>query len=114
MRREKLTGIFRHQIGKFANLVRTDILVLPANPKMLTARQINGNHRHDEEHEKECDEKRTKICESHRFQSYFPEQEGNMVKWYVDGRDYFWAVSVALDAAALESRARRKPAALPS
>ena len=61
--------------------------------------QFNANHRHDEEHEKICDEKRAKICESHRFQSYFPEREGNLVKWYVDGRDYFWAVSVALEQA---------------
>ncbi|KAH8882570.1 phospholipase D/nuclease [Thozetella sp. PMI_491] len=70
----------KHQIGKFANL-------------------FNPQHRHDEEHEKACDEKRTKIGESHRFQSYFPERDGNIVKWYVDGRDYFWAVSAALEQA---------------
>ncbi|KAM7216915.1 putative phospholipase D1 [Rhypophila decipiens] len=70
----------KHKIGKFANL-------------------FNPEHRHDEEHEKACDEKRTKICDSHRFKSYFPEREGNMVKWYVDGRDYFWAVSEALERA---------------
>ncbi|KAL1842573.1 hypothetical protein VTJ49DRAFT_4856 [Mycothermus thermophilus] len=70
----------KHTIGKFANL-------------------FNPQHRHDEEHEKACDEKRTRICESHRFQSYFPEREGNVVKCYVDGRDYFWAVSMALEEA---------------
>ncbi|VBB76741.1 Putative Phospholipase D1 [Podospora comata] len=70
----------KHKIGKFANL-------------------FNPEHRHDEEHEKACDEKRARIAESHRFDSYFPEREGNMVKWYVDGRDYFWAVSVALEKA---------------
>ncbi|KAK7720123.1 hypothetical protein SLS63_010018 [Diaporthe eres] len=70
----------KHQIGKFANL-------------------FNPQHRHDEEHEKACDEKRTKICESHRFKSFFPERDGNMIKWYVDGRDYFWAVSEALEKA---------------
>ncbi|RFU79318.1 phospholipase [Trichoderma arundinaceum] len=70
----------KHQIGKFGNL-------------------FNKDHRHDEEHEVRCDEKRTKICQSHRFQSYFPERDGNLVKWYVDGRDYFWAVSVALEQA---------------
>ncbi|KAH6635641.1 hypothetical protein B0J18DRAFT_419382 [Chaetomium sp. MPI-SDFR-AT-0129] len=70
----------KHTIGKFANL-------------------FNPEHRHDEEHEKACDEKRTKIAESHRFQSYFPERDGNMIKWYVDGRDYFWAVSEALEQA---------------
>ena len=61
--------------------------------------QFNPQHRHDEEHEKACDEKRTKICESHRFKSYFPERDGNLIKWYVDGRDYFWAVSEALEKA---------------
>ncbi|KAK5998229.1 Phospholipase D1 [Cladobotryum mycophilum] len=70
----------KHQIGKLGNL-------------------FNKDHRHDEEHEVRCDEKRTKICKSHRFESYFPEREGNLVKWYVDGRDYFWAVSVALEQA---------------
>jgi phospholipase D1/2 len=70
----------KHQLGKFTNL-------------------FNRDHRHDEEHEKECDEKRTKIAESHRFKSYFPERDGNLIKWYVDGRDYFWAVSVALEQA---------------
>ncbi|KAK0621698.1 hypothetical protein B0T17DRAFT_618114 [Bombardia bombarda] len=70
----------KHKIGKLANL-------------------FNPAHRHDEEHEKACDAKRTNIAESHRFHSYFPERPGNMVKWYVDGRDYFWAVSVALERA---------------
>ncbi|VUC22019.1 unnamed protein product [Clonostachys rosea] len=70
----------KHQIGKLGNL-------------------FNPNHRHDEEHEQRCDDKRTKICDSNRFQSFFPEREGNLIKWYVDGRDYFWAVSVALEQA---------------
>ncbi|KAH8172713.1 phospholipase D active site motif domain-containing protein [Sarocladium implicatum] len=70
----------KNQIGKLGNL-------------------FNSNHRHDEEHEQRCDEKRSAICESHRFKSYFPEREGNHIKWYVDGRDYFWAVSVALEQA---------------
>ncbi|KAI9167214.1 Phospholipase D1 [Paramyrothecium foliicola] len=77
---KKFVHLCPHTIGKFANL-------------------FNSNHRHDEEHEQACDEKRTKICKSHRFESYFPEREGNLIKWYVDGRDYFWAVSVALEQA---------------
>ncbi|KUI61598.1 Phospholipase D1 [Cytospora mali] len=68
----------KHKIGKLANL-------------------FNPQHRHDEEHEKLTDEKRARIGESHRFQSYFPERDGNLIKWYVDGRDYFWAVSEALN-----------------
>lgn len=84
----------RHKIGKFANLVRTPTYPWTAavsqRPAPLTPGQFNPEHRHDEEHEKACDEKRSKISESHRFQSYFPERDGNMVKWYVDGRDYFW------------------------
>ncbi|KZF23346.1 phospholipase D/nuclease [Xylona heveae TC161] len=89
--REKLKGThlydakvkaihLKHEIGKFHNL-------------------INPNHRHDEEHEKRTDEKRARIAESHRFASFAPEREGNKIKWYVDGRDYFWAVSVALERA---------------
>ena len=68
----------KHKIGKFQNL-------------------INPNHRHDEEHEKATDAKRTKIGEGHRFQSFAPERDGNKIKWYIDGRDYFHAVSVALE-----------------
>ncbi|KAK3361163.1 hypothetical protein B0T24DRAFT_599512 [Lasiosphaeria ovina] len=70
----------KHKIGKFANL-------------------FNPQHRHDEAHEKACDAKRSKIAESHRFDSYFPEREGNIAKWYVDGRDYCWAVSASLEGA---------------
>ena len=55
--------------------------------------------RHDEEHEQATDRKRTAISEGHRFNSFAPERPGNKVKWYVDGRDYFWAVSVALERA---------------
>jgi hypothetical protein len=71
---------FKEKIGKFHNV-------------------INPNHRHDEEHEKETDRKRTAVAESHRFESFAPERDGNNIKWYVDGRDYFWAISVALDKA---------------
>ncbi|KAM0708949.1 hypothetical protein Q7P35_002985 [Cladosporium inversicolor] len=70
----------KHRIGKFQNL-------------------INSNHRHDEEHEQLTDAKRTAIAEEHRFQSFAPERDGNQIKWYIDGRDYFHAVSVALERA---------------
>lgn len=70
----------RNTLGKFGNLV-------------------NRNHRHDEEHEQATDRKRTAIADGHRFQSFAPERPANNVKWYVDGRDYFWAVSVAMERA---------------
>ncbi len=60
---------------------------------------INRNHRHDEEHEQATDRKRTAISDGHRFESFAPERPGNNIKWYVDGRDYFWAVSVAMERA---------------
>ncbi|KAK5445395.1 hypothetical protein LTS15_010176 [Exophiala xenobiotica] len=68
----------KHKIGKLKNI-------------------INPNHRHDEENEKATDRKRAAICDSHRFNSFFPERDNNKIKWYVDGRDYFWAVSVGLE-----------------
>jgi phospholipase D1/2 len=71
---------FRNKLGKFGNIV-------------------NPNHRHDEEHEKATDRKRTAVAESHRYQSFAPERAGNNIKWYVDGRDYFWALSVAMERA---------------
>ena len=60
---------------------------------------VNRNHRHDEEHEQVTDDKRTQICQSHRFESFAPERYGNKIKWYVDGQDYFHAVSVSLERA---------------
>jgi phospholipase D1/2 len=68
----------KHKVGKFSNI-------------------FNPNHRHDDQHEQETDRKRTAIAESHRFQSFAPVHEGNKIKWYVDGLDYLWAVSVALE-----------------
>jgi phospholipase D1/2 len=70
----------KHKVGKFFNIV-------------------NPNHRHDEEHERETDNKRTAIAEGNRYKSFFPVREGNKVKWYVDALDYLWAVSVALEEA---------------
>jgi phospholipase D1/2 len=61
----------KHKAGKFTNI-------------------FNANHRHDEEHEKATDDKRSRIAENHRFNSFAPERDNNLVKWYVDGRDYFW------------------------
>ena len=70
----------KHKVGKFFNI-------------------LNPNHRHDEEHEQECDKKRTAIAESHRFNSFAPIRDNNKVKWYVDALDYMWAVSIALEQA---------------
>ncbi|KAL3490452.1 hypothetical protein BJX62DRAFT_207184 [Aspergillus germanicus] len=70
----------KHRVGKFFNIV-------------------NPNHRHDEEHEQQTDEKRSAICEINRFESFAPARAGNRVKWYVDALDYLWAVSVALEQA---------------
>jgi hypothetical protein len=64
----------KHKAGKFTNI-------------------FNTNHRHDEEHEQKTDDKRSRIAESHRFNSFAPERDNNFVKWYVDGRDYFWVRS---------------------
>lgn len=63
------------------------------------ASQFNPQHRHDEAHEQATDRKRADVGSKHRFTSYFPERDGNLIKWYVDGRDYFWAVSEALEKA---------------
>ncbi|KAF1815108.1 phospholipase D/nuclease [Eremomyces bilateralis CBS 781.70] len=35
----------------------------------------------------------------HRFHSFAPQREGNELKWYVDGCNYMWAVSVAIEQA---------------
>jgi phosphatidylserine/phosphatidylglycerophosphate/cardiolipin synthase-like enzyme len=60
---------------------------------------INPNHRHDEKWEQEEDKIREEICESHRFRSFANIRNGNAVKWYSDGHDYFWALSEMFEAA---------------
>ena len=39
------------------------------------------------------------VSGQHRFDSFAGPQDGNDVKWYVDGCGYFWAVSMALQEA---------------
>jgi phospholipase D1/2 len=34
-----------------------------------------------------------------RYLSFAPQRKSNDVKWYVDGHNYFWAVSRALESA---------------
>jgi phospholipase D1/2 len=58
---------------------------------------FNRNHRHDEPWEQATDRKREEAAKTHRYRSFAPVTEGNEVKWYVDGRNYFWAVSEALE-----------------
>lgn len=60
---------------------------------------FNPNHRHDEPHEQRVDEERDLVKAGHRYASFADERSGNDAKWYVDGRDYFWAVSIALEKA---------------
>ncbi|KAA8910585.1 hypothetical protein FN846DRAFT_524598 [Sphaerosporella brunnea] len=58
---------------------------------------FNRNHRHDEPHEMATDAKRSAVAAQHRYNSFAPVTQGNEVKWYVDGLNYFWAVSEALE-----------------
>ncbi|KIY71099.1 phospholipase D/nuclease [Cylindrobasidium torrendii FP15055 ss-10] len=60
---------------------------------------FNPNRRHDEPEEQEADRILAAIKETHRFQSFAEEREGNFVKWHVDGHDYMWALSEMLDRA---------------
>ncbi|GAA6040745.1 hypothetical protein JCM8097_003276 [Rhodosporidiobolus ruineniae] len=60
---------------------------------------INPDHRHDEAHEKAEDDERLEIAKSHRFESFADVREGNEVKWYISGHDYFFALSEILEQA---------------
>lgn len=81
---EKLSGFFKK--------LPTDL----SRARKAVQNAYNPNHRHDEAWEIANDEARAKICESHRFQSFAGEREGNDVKFYVDGHDYFYALSSEL------------------
>ncbi|KAG8946540.1 hypothetical protein FRC04_011598 [Tulasnella sp. 424] len=60
---------------------------------------VDRNDNHDDPEEKEVDKIREQINASHRFGSFAGERSRNAVKWYIDGHDYFWAVSEILDSA---------------
>ncbi|PVG01208.1 phospholipase D/nuclease [Serendipita vermifera] len=55
--------------------------------------------RHDDADEKARDAARQKIMNSHRFQSFSQERDGNICKWHVDGHDFMWALSELIDSA---------------
>ncbi|BFZ63635.1 hypothetical protein YB2330_004766 [Saitoella coloradoensis] len=57
------------------------------------------NHRHDDPAEIEADEVREKIRDENRFRSFAPPRDYNDAKWFVDGRDYFFALSLAFERA---------------
>lgn len=42
---------------------------------------------------------RQEILDKHRYKSFADVREGNDVKWYIDGHDYFWALSEILEEA---------------
>lgn len=65
--------------------------------KVSAAYAINPQHRHDEEHEKARDAKLEAIRDAHRFRSFAPIRGGNIVKFAVDGHDYFWQLSEIID-----------------
>src|SRR5690554_1292890 len=67
----------KHRVGKLKNI-------------------FNANHRHDEPHEQAIDRERHEKQLSHPHESFAPPRPDNAVKYYVDGRDYFWAVSQAI------------------
>lgn len=100
--KDKLKHPFEHMREKFQDSKLYDVKAALSHKKHEIGKLgnlFNPNHRHDEEHEKATDKKRTKISDSHRFRSFAPERPANNVKWYVDGRDYYWAVSIALERA---------------
>ncbi|KAK4058234.1 hypothetical protein OIO90_000973 [Microbotryomycetes sp. JL221] len=67
--------------------------------KESVAYAVNPNHRHDEAHEQEQDRIREEIRQGHRFRSFADVKEGNDIKWFINGHDYFWAVSEILEQA---------------
>ncbi|GAA6062083.1 hypothetical protein JCM10212_006506 [Sporobolomyces blumeae] len=67
--------------------------------KETVAYAVNPDHRHDEAHEKEIDDALASIRGDHRFRSFADVREGNDVKWFIDGHDYFYALSELLEQA---------------
>ncbi|KAG8850840.1 hypothetical protein FRB96_009577 [Tulasnella sp. 330] len=60
---------------------------------------LNPNHRHDDPDEKAVDQIRENLAASHRFRSFAPVRPKNVAKWFIDGHDYFYAVSELIDSA---------------
>lgn len=55
--------------------------------------------RHDEADEQERDARLQAMRSSHRFESFAQEREGALVRHFVGGHDYFYALSEILDGA---------------
>ncbi|GAA5896328.1 uncharacterized protein JCM6883_006870 [Sporobolomyces salmoneus] len=87
-------------MSKFVDKLTQSMDKLPGRLERMkesVAYTINPNHRHDEEHEKEVDAQLAAIRSGHRFESFAGPREGNEVKWYISGHDYFYALSELLE-----------------
>ncbi|GAA5922074.1 uncharacterized protein JCM15063_003177 [Sporobolomyces koalae] len=65
--------------------------------KESVAYAVNPDHRHDESHEKEIDNALAAIRDEHPYNSFAGPRDGNLVKFYDCGHDYFYALSELLD-----------------
>ncbi|GAA5875841.1 hypothetical protein JCM16303_004016 [Sporobolomyces ruberrimus] len=89
-------------MSRFINKLTESMDKLPGRlerAKESVAFMVNPNHRHDEAHEKEIDDQLAAIRGEHPFNSFAGPREGNAVKWYISGHDYFYALSELLDKA---------------
>lgn len=90
----------KHSHSRFGFRRKLDALTNDLNRLgTAVATSWNPNHRHDEEHERERDAKIEAIRDQHPFRSFAPPRDGNLVKFHVDGHDYFWALSQLLEEA---------------
>ncbi|GAA5862918.1 hypothetical protein JCM1840_002326 [Sporobolomyces johnsonii] len=58
---------------------------------------LDRDSRHDTPEGKAADEQRAAIAASHRFNSFASPKEGNNVKWFIGGNDYYFALSELLE-----------------
>ncbi|MBW0471417.1 hypothetical protein O181_011132 [Austropuccinia psidii MF-1] len=88
-------------MDEFAKKVKDDLNISGHIEKVEIGLKkfLNIQSRHDEPHEKAHDEAIEKIRSTNRFQSFSKQRLGNNVKWFVDGHDYFYAVSEILESA---------------
>lgn len=71
-------------------IVVIETILIPSEFEELSFRITND---HDD------DEEMKRVRAQHRFDSFSPVREDVQAKWFVDGKDYFYALSVALEKA---------------
>ncbi|KAG9029137.1 hypothetical protein FRB95_005641 [Tulasnella sp. JGI-2019a] len=102
---DKIKGTLAKEVDKAQAFVDAHHGLGPTVQQGLDAvkLQVKGSVERVDDHDDPTNIKRndlrTQICNSHRFGSFAQQRYNNTAKWFLDGHDYFYAVSEIIAAA---------------